>query len=312
MSLNVPRDSPWWDRPVRPSDPLPLTEVSLNMEREVAEAEEHRPDLKQARTVLRSKEIELSARENLRRWGLNFEGQYGLGGVSGIFQDRNYSGAFDNLQNDNQEDWTLSLLLSVPIGNRLAIANYVDAEHALNQAQFELQRRQQDARFEVRKAVRTVLTNQKRVHATKVNVRLQTEKLEAEQKKFENGMSTSFQVLEFQNDLTAARTRENLAIVDYNKSQVELERAKGTLLQARRMLIPSQEMGQGEAAEPDYTAALRSLWRREADRVATAVAPVAADVPETINLPTSFVFTGSRIVGRGGNPGLEINAFDTR
>jgi outer membrane protein TolC len=310
--MNVPRDSPWWDRPVRPSDPPPLTEVSLDLDREVAEAEQHRPDLKQARTDLRSKEIELGARQNLRRWGLDFEGQYGLGGVSGVLQDRNYSGAFDNLQDNNQEDWTLSLNLSVPIGNRLAIANYVEAEHALNQAQFELQRRQQEARVEVRSSARAVLTNRKRVAATRVNVRLQEEKLEAEQKKFENGMSTSFQVLEFQNDLTSARSRENLAIVDYNKSLVELERVKGTLLQSRKMLIPSQEMGQAGTVEPDYSAALRSLWRRDTDRMAAVATPIAGAIPEAINLPTSFVFTGSRIEARGGTPELDIDASDTR
>src|SRR5262249_56299366 len=81
----------------------------------------------------------------------------------------------------------------------------------------------------------------KRVKSAQVNVRLQKEKLSAEQKKFENGMSTSFQVLQFQNDLFQAVTRENLAMVDYNKSQVELDRVMGTLLEARNIAMPSND-----------------------------------------------------------------------
>jgi outer membrane protein TolC len=285
----------------------------------VNEALKHRPDLNQARIDLRSKDTELFARRNERRWGLDFEGTYGALGFDGGDPTNpadappfSYSSSLEDLRDRNQTSWSLGLALTVPIGNRLAIANYIDAEHALNQSRFELQRRQQQARVEVRNAVRSVLTNIKRVLATRASVRLQREKLEAEQKKFENGMSTSFQVLEFQNDLTSARSRENLAIVDYNKSLVELERVKGTLLQSRKMLIPSQEMGQAGTVEPDYSAALRSLWRRDTDRMAAVATPIAGAIPEAINLPTSFVFTGSRIEARGGTPELDIDASDTR
>ncbi len=321
--MNVPRDSPWWSRAIRPSDEPPLDDVDLSMEEEVSAAERLRPELKQARIDLRSKETELQARRNLRRWSLDFEGAYGARGLSADFFDvdpmtgiqtgsilshGSHSESLEDLRDRNQTNWRLTLNLRVPIGNRQAIANYTDAEHAYNQSRFDLQRLEQEARVEVRNAVRTVLTNMKRVHATQVNVRLQTEKLEAEQKKFENGMSTSFQVLTFQNDLTAARSRENLAIVDYNKSLVELERVKGTLLEARRMLIPAGASGAAEGG--DYTAALRSLWRRDAPARAASVA--ASGLHETIALPSTFVFRGNRIVGLGGTPDLANVSADGR
>jgi len=63
-------------------------------------------------------------------------------------------------------------------------------------------------------------------------VRLQTEKLEAEQKKYENGMSTSFQVLQFQNDLANSELSRIRAYLDYINSLAGLERAKGTLLES--------------------------------------------------------------------------------
>ena len=68
-------------------------------------------------------------------------------------------------------------------------------------------------------------------------VRERLKKLEAEQKKFDNGMSTSFEVLRIQTDLSNAQLAEIRAILAYTKAQADLERAKGTLLQARGLRL---------------------------------------------------------------------------
>jgi outer membrane protein TolC len=61
--------------------------------------------------------------------------------------------------------------------------------------------------------------------------------LDAEQKKFENGMSTSFEVLRIQNDLFSAQLAEIRAVLDYTKAIADLERAQGTLLEARGLSL---------------------------------------------------------------------------
>ena len=63
------------------------------------------------------------------------------------------------------------------------------------------------------------------------------EKLDAEQKKFDNGMSTSFEVLTFQNDLADAELSEIRAALDYVKALAALERSKGTLLEVRGLAL---------------------------------------------------------------------------
>ena len=100
-----------------------------------------------------------------------------------------------------------------------------------------MQQLEQTVVVQVRNAVRQLEADLKRVKAAQVNTRLQLEKLSAEQKKYENGMSTAFQVLTFQTDLTTARRRENLAIVDYNTDLVELDRVLGILLDTRDVTI---------------------------------------------------------------------------
>ena len=96
---------------------------------------------------------------------------------------------------------------------------------------------EQTVRIDVRRSVRAVDSGIKRVAAARENVRLQTEKLEAEQKKFENGMSTSFEVLTFQNDLADAELALIRAALDYTRALTGLERSKGTLLQARGLSL---------------------------------------------------------------------------
>ncbi len=303
--MNVPYDSPWWTLSIQPEQPPRLQEVTLDMEIEVRTAESHRPDLEQARLNVQSRETEASYRVNQKRWGLDFSAGYSskgadlddLAGRQGTYRD-----AFDIMRDNDLPNWNLALTLSVPIGNREAIASYIEADHALNQARYELQRVTQLTRVEVRDAVRTVRTNIKRVHATQVNSRLQREKMEAEQKKFENGMSTSFQVLTFQNDLTEAESRQNLAIVDLNKSLVELERVKGTLLQARRMLLPDNS---ADGAREERPAALRQPWLQSPVKVENIATRFPDDLPQTVVLPSSFVFKGNRVVGVGGTIEIE-------
>ncbi|MEE8111117.1 MAG: TolC family protein, partial [Acidobacteriota bacterium] len=129
------------------------------------------------------------------------------------------------------------LLFSVPVRNREAKSQYAAARLRKEQSVVNYELLRQGAIKEVRSAVRQIETNQKRVKAARVNKRLQSEKLNAEEKKYENGMSTSFQVLEFQEDLAEAERGEIRAVIDFNLSLAELEKVKGTLGDYRGVVI---------------------------------------------------------------------------
>ena len=55
-------------------------------------------------------------------------------------------------------------------------------------------------------------------------------RLEAEEKKFAAGMSTSFEVFQAQRDLSQARSNELRAVLDYNKSEVDYETVQVALV----------------------------------------------------------------------------------
>ena len=95
----------------------------------------------------------------------------------------------------------------------------------------EIKNQEQQITLEVKEAVREIETNVKRVNVTRVSKKLATEKMSAEEKKFEVGLSTSFKVLEFQKDLTEEQSKEIKAIIDYTKSIVNLYRVAGIALE---------------------------------------------------------------------------------
>jgi len=295
--MNVPKDSPVWSQPLLPSDPLPLVEQSPDMESAVSTALQHRPDLEQARLDLKSKEADLALRRNQRRWGLNLNGSYGKVGID----VDNYGNSIDDLRRGANKDWQVTMALGIPIGNRQAIASFTDSEYALTQAGKGLETLELAARVQVRDAVRAVQTTLKRVKAAQVNVRLQKEKLSAEQKKFENGMSTSFQVLQFQNDLFTAQVRENLAMVDYNKAQVELERVQGTLLDARHVAVPANDSRRTLPYRPRTRVEGAPGGERQ-PAGATSSAGLEGAVPSAGGLPNQFVLEGKRLVARWADP----------
>jgi len=330
--LNVPKGSPLWSRPIQPSDAPPLVESKPDLEEAVAVADQKRPDLEQARLDLKNRETELSYRKNQRRWGLDFQGAVGAGGFSStrflvdnnfdpitnpqgqpiILDHGSYGDAYDAAGHRDNRNWKVGLNLTVPIGNRQAVSNYTSAEYALSQSRFTLQQVEQGALVEVRNAVRAVETNFKLVKAAQVNTRLQREKLDAEQKKFENGMSTSFLVLSFQTDLATAESGENQAIVGYNKSLVELERVKGTLLEARKVALPGPS-GAGSPRGPASSAWRPAPWTPGLSGGAGAALVLPGE--ERLVLPGRFVLNGRRLVAVGADEdgsGLTASAADGR
>lgn len=286
--IGVRSDSADWGRPVRPSEPMTFEETTPNEDEAMQAALANRPDIEQARLNIEGRDVTVRARKNLRRWGLDFQGNYGNLG----FDADGYGNAYSDLADRNQTSWSAGLTLSVPILNRAAIANSVRAENELEQARFQLEQVQQVARVEISSAVRGINTNLRRVQASQVNVRLQREKLQAEQKKFENGMSTSFQVLQFQDDLSSAETRENQARLDYNKALVELARVKGTILAELGILLAPATGGTDEGRA--QSAALRNLWARPADMVTDPGLRLAGAASDAVQLPADFTFAGGR------------------
>jgi outer membrane protein TolC len=104
-------------------------------------------------------------------------------------------------------------------------------------ANINLRSLQNTISIEVKETVRNIEMSLKRLDATRASRILSKERLNAIQKKFENGMATNFEVSEYQQALAAAESEEISALIEYNVALLSLEKVKGNLLQSRGIIL---------------------------------------------------------------------------
>jgi outer membrane protein TolC len=199
---------------------------------------ERRPDLVGLRRELERRGILVRYNRNQLWPQVDVMGSYGGNARSGdATRDGTFGNFFDNLTSGDNPVWNVGVVVSVPIGNRRARANYNIARLDEDQAVINLKKLEQDILVQVDNAVRQVRTNLKRVDATRVASRLAEESLAAEETKLHAGTSTSFLVLQAQSQLAAARSAEIRALADYSESLAELARVQGSTLRQHNIVL---------------------------------------------------------------------------
>jgi outer membrane protein len=121
--------------------------------------------------------------------------------------------------------------LVVPLGNGAARNRYKSTRAAREQSLLALKKQEQDIMIQIDNHVKLAQANFERIGATREAREYAEAALAAEQKKLENGKSTSFVVLQLQRDLTEARSDEISALVQYKRSLASLAQAEGSTLE---------------------------------------------------------------------------------
>ena len=233
-----------WSLEIVPETSPEIEHVTVDVGAAMATARQERPELAQQRLAVRTQEIESAYFRNQRRPRLDVTASYGYGGVGGdqLIRDPatgdivgripgGYSDAVDQISKLDFPVWTLGLNFALPLQNRAARAQSTIADLELEEARTSLKDLEQLVLTEVRTAARAVDTAAKQIDSARVSRTLAEKNLDAERKRYENGMSTSFQVLEIQEDLSGARSRQVSAVATYRRALVEYYRAIGQLLE---------------------------------------------------------------------------------
>jgi len=131
----------------------------------------------------------------------------------------------------------VGLHFSVPLQNRTAKAKRAAARANLNAAGLTLRDQEQAVTLEVRMALRNLEERAKGIKASAKTRLFRERSLEVERKKYQNGMSTNFLVLEAMTQLDKARDEELAAQIGHAKAITALEVAVGNLLAARNFII---------------------------------------------------------------------------
>lgn len=151
---------------------------------------------------------------------------------------------WDQLVNSTAPDKGVGLSLNIPLRNRAAQSLQIRSELEYRQAQMRLQQIENQVGIEVRNAQYAVEQNRASVESAKAAVELARQSLDAEQKKYQFGTSTSTAVLQYSSQRATAESTLVNATVAYEKSRVELDRATGTLLDHLGVNIDDAARGQ--------------------------------------------------------------------
>jgi outer membrane protein TolC len=246
------------DADVIPTDTMsvPDSEPVVPTQDLVNQALAHRAELAESRIDLINRDINTRSTKNALLPTLNLFAYYGGSGLGGdqnpncascvpnSIPSSGYGDTLNQLVNSTAPDKGVGLQLTIPIRNRAAQADQVRAQLEYRQAQIRSQQQENQIRIEVRNAQFSVQQSRASVEAARAAVELGKQSLDAEQKKYALGASTTTLVLQAERDLTQAQSNLVSANSAYEKSRVELDRATGATLDRLGIMMADAERGQ--------------------------------------------------------------------
>ena len=243
---------PNWNAAINAVERPEFSPTPVDVTSAIRRALESRTDLQQARKNLQVNDTTLKYLGNqmlpqadlVARYGLIGQGgtQY-ISSGSGINRQvtgtvpGGYSNALSSLFGANYPTWTVQLNVSYPIGTSAADSSVARARVQLNQVEAQLKQIELQIATEVTNAATSMQSAIERVQAAQAARDFAQQTLDAEQSKFEVGMSTNYFVVQAQRDLATAQNNELQAVLAYRRSLVELERLQQTSLTTSNITI---------------------------------------------------------------------------
>lgn len=222
----------WHDTQIQPTETLTAPMQLFDLQDSWNKGMTERPDLLQARLNVEQQGIQLKFNYNQLYPSLDLTGSYGYNGSGG-----NFDGTFDQFNQANQPFWSYGVQFSMPLSNVGARNTYKAGKVTLKQLLLQLKQLEQNVMVDIDNAVKQAQSSYESVQATQ-QARVYAEAaLDAEQKKYAVGKSTTFTVLQLQNNLTAARSQEIRALADYNEALANLADKEGTTLEKNNINI---------------------------------------------------------------------------
>ena len=219
------------------ADVMPVTEA-------IQIALENRPELRQTQLVLQNAAIDVDFTKNQILPVLDVNATYAQNGLGGVQRLRSTLGgntvvgivpgglgdAFGQLFAFGYNTYSFGFNLQIPLSNKAERADHDRAIGAKVMATSQIDAVVQQIALEVRNAMNQVEMNRAHIESAQKAREFAQQTLDAEQQKYDLGVSTLFFVLQDQTNLAIAQTNEIQAMVNYTKALVGLDRAMGQTL----------------------------------------------------------------------------------
>ncbi len=256
--LSPDKDDSLWGCTIIPTEKLVIREVNMTLDEAVETALKKRPELERLTYQVAQNEVDRQYYKNQGKPDVSFtaglisQGTSGKvwttgsnGGLPGVTQipvpDHPFYGeygtAWGQVYGFDYLTYNFGLSVEIPLFNRSNKAQL--AQLAISDRRYQTQVRnvQQSVIVEVRNAFQNIMTRRESMEAAKVARELSEEQVNGVTKRFEAGLSTNFEVLQYQRDLATARVNELRAMIDYQLGLASLQAATFTLVDDNDVLI---------------------------------------------------------------------------
>jgi outer membrane protein len=223
-------------------------EEPIDKEAMVETALRLRPDLKSVLTSLDVDDLNYQSARNQLRPDLSLSMSYSSAGLGGTFFESLGAGfvrpipgglgdALNQVFGFDFPTYGFSLSLRLPIRDRAAVANLADAAVSKRLNTLRARQTEQAIRLEVLNAVSNVESSRARVKLAQISVDFAQKRLDAEQKKYDLGVTTIFFLLDAQNRLAEAQSTLVTEASQYRRNLTNLLRVTGQLLSERGVVV---------------------------------------------------------------------------
>jgi HAE1 family hydrophobic/amphiphilic exporter-1 len=235
-----PKRPDYWAVRIEPVDLVPPIGPAPDVDAAVRVALQERTDLVRARKEIQINETAVALAKNEILPDLRAQATYltnGLGGTE-LFRQGGFPGipvpvgntAFGDvlrqLVSADFPTWSFGFTLSYPLGRSTEQATLARSQLEQEQSVARLRSAEYKAVREIRQAALQLDQNRQRIETTRVARELQEQRLDAEQKRYDVGMSTNFNVIQAQRDLAIARNSELQAQLDYQLALISYQQAQ--------------------------------------------------------------------------------------
>jgi outer membrane protein len=225
----------WHDVDIMPTADLEAVRQLFDVQDSWSKGMMSRPDLLQAKLTLEQEGFQLKYDKNQLFPQLDLTGSYGVNGAG-----REFSDAFAQYSQGNRPFYSYGAKLSMPLANVAARSTLKSDKAVQQQDLLKLKQLEQNAMVAIDDAVKQAQSAWESVGATKEARIYAQAAVDAEERKYAVGKSTTFTVLQLQNSLTNAKSQEIRALANYQEALTALAQQEGSTLERRSVEVTSK------------------------------------------------------------------------
>lgn len=220
------------DRDIIPIDPLSRQAMVIGESEAIRSAQKNRPELADLQAQVLSAELQERAAKNRTQPDLNLSSSIAATGLG-----EGYGRDLERVGSVKYPVWSIGLQLDYPLGNQVAENEFLKSRLRTEQLRAQLTSVTDGLANDVRSAIRAVQTNYKQLEVSDRNRAYAEERLKAYIKKNEVGLATTKDVLDVENDLSAARSTQIRALAAYNTAVSQYLKITGELLEREGITV---------------------------------------------------------------------------